>query len=119
MPHYDLPVDPGSAPKFCRITDGQIAEGPRQFPNGSDLEALAQANDLSALRARGWLPHVLYDPSGECLTHSTFEVLADEVAEIKHYRAYTPEEVAAHAAAMAEFEAQRAERQAAGGPGPG
>ena len=95
MPHYDMPIFSGNAPQFCRIADGQITEGPRQFPNGSDLEALVHAGDLAALRARGWVPHYLYDPGGECLTHSTFEVLADEVAEIKHYRAYTAEELAA------------------------
>ena len=119
MPHYDLPVFAGNAPQFCRIESGHIAEGPRQFPNGGDLEALANAGDLAQLQMRGWLPHVLYDPGGECLTHSTFEVLANEVAEIKHYRDYTAEERAAIAAAQAEFEARQAERLASGGPGGG
>ena len=103
MPFYSYPIYTGNAPQHCRIENGKIVEGPRQFANGSELESLAQSGNLAELKARGWVPHYLYDPGGECFTGSTFEVLADEVAEVKQYRAYTEEE-------KAEIARQEAER---------
>lgn len=110
MPFYSHPIFTGNAPQHCRIENGNIVEGPIQFKNGSDLESLAQSGNLAELKARGWVPHYLYDPGGECFTGSTFEVLADEVAEVKQYRAYTEEEKIA----MAEQEAKRLEQQKQG-----